>query len=73
VDEVIPPDDTRFGQSNHRQPSERKTSNFPNSLEIGALILSNISYSDLTANPIPALTRGAGECTVSVGSRCPRL
>ena len=29
--------------------------------------------SDLTANPIIALTRGAGECRMSVGSRCPRL
>ena len=28
--------------------------------------------SDLTANLIDALTRGAGEGTVSVGSRCPR-
>ena len=35
--------------------------------------LSITSDSDLTANQSPALTRGAGESTVSVGSRCPRL
>ena len=29
--------------------------------------------SDLTANLIDALTRGAGEDPLSVGSRCPRL
>ena len=29
--------------------------------------------SDLTANLSPALTRGAGGGTLSVGSRCPRL
>ena len=37
------------------------------------LSLSVASDSELTANLIDALTRGAGEDTVSVGSRCPRL
>ena len=35
--------------------------------------LSIATDSDLTANLSPALTRGAGECSLSVGSRCPRL
>ena len=35
--------------------------------------LSDASDSDLTANLSPALTRGAGVGTLSVGSRCPRL
>ena len=34
--------------------------------------LSVVSDIDLTANLSPALTRGAGEGTVSAGSRCPR-
>ena len=34
--------------------------------------LSIASDSGLTANLSPALTRGAGVCTLSVGSRCPR-
>ena len=42
-----------------------RTSDFVVSLSIA-------SKSDLTANLIDALTRGAGECTLSVGSRCPR-
>ena len=35
--------------------------------------LSNAYDSGITANLIDALTRGAGVCTLSVGSRCPRL
>ena len=35
--------------------------------------LSIASDSDLIANLSPALMRGAGECLLSVGSRCPRL
>ena len=35
--------------------------------------LSNAYDIDLTANLSPALTRGAGDCSLSVGSRCPRL
>ena len=42
MDEVIPPNVNRFGQSNHRKNK-------------------------------PGASRGAGECTLSVGSRCPRL
>ena len=34
--------------------------------------LSDASDSDLTANLSLALRAGAGECSLSVGSRCPR-